>query len=201
MKKAISKALLRLAGWKLGPVVEDVPKCVICVAPHTSNWDFIVGKLFYTSIGRNASFLIKKEWFFFPFNLLFDWLGGVPVDRSKRTSVTDQMVGQFNRRKEFQLAVTPEGTRKRVNDWKKGFYYIAQKANVPILMAYFDYKKKPGALQRSDSLSPGKLCSNLISWQTICVSVWSSLILFGRTEMKIWVIMENCSGGSAVRRT
>lgn len=55
MKKAISKALLRLAGWKLGPVVEDVPKCVICVAPHTSNWDFIVGKLFYTSIGRNAS--------------------------------------------------------------------------------------------------------------------------------------------------
>ena len=77
MKKAISKALLRLAGWKLGPVVEDVPKCVICVAPHTSNWDFIVGKLFYTSIGRNASFLIKKEWFFFPFNLLFDWLGGV----------------------------------------------------------------------------------------------------------------------------
>ena len=120
MKKAISKALLRLAGWKLGPVVEDVPKCVICVAPHTSNWDFIVGKLFYTSIGRNASFLIKKEWFFFPFNLLFDWLGGVPVDRSKRT---------------------------------------------------------------------------------ICVSVWSSLILFGRTEMKIWVIMENCSDGSAVRRT
>lgn len=84
MKKAISKALLRLAGWKLGPVVEDVPKCVICVAPHTSNWDFIVGKLFYTSIGRNASFLIKKEWFFFPFNLLFDWLGGVPVDRSKQ---------------------------------------------------------------------------------------------------------------------
>ena len=65
MKKAISKALLRLAGWKLGPVVEDVPKCVICVAPHTSNWDFIVGKLFYTSIGCNAGFLIKKEWFFF----------------------------------------------------------------------------------------------------------------------------------------
>ena len=82
MKKTISKALLRLSGWKLGPVVGDVPKCVICVAPHTSNWDFIVGKLFYTSIGRNASFLIKKEWFFFPFNLLFDWLGGVPVDQA-----------------------------------------------------------------------------------------------------------------------
>ena len=128
MKKAISKALLRLAGWKLGPVVEDVPKCVICVAPHTSNWDFIVGKLFYTALGRNASFLIKKEWFFFPFNILFSWLGGVPVDRHQRTSVTDQMVEVFNKRKIFQLAVTPEGTRKKVEEWKKGFYYIAEKA-------------------------------------------------------------------------
>ena len=142
MKKKISLALLRLAGWKLGPLIEDVPKCVICVAPHTSNWDFIVGKLFYTSIGRNAHFLIKKEWFFFPLNILFNWLGGVPVDRHKRTSVTDQMVEEFNRRDNFQLAVTPEGTRKRAKEWKKGFYFIAQKANVPILMAYFDYKKK-----------------------------------------------------------
>ena len=87
MKKAISKAILRMAGWKLGPVDGvDLPKCIVCVAPHTSNWDFIVGKLFYTSIGCNAGFLIKKEWFFFPFNLLFNWLGGVPVDRGKRTS-------------------------------------------------------------------------------------------------------------------
>lgn len=142
MKKAISKALLHLAGWKLGPIGEDVPKAVVCVAPHTSNWDFIVGKLFYTALGRNAGFLIKKEWFFFPFNLFFGWLGGVPVDRRKRTSVTDQMVEVFAERKKFQLAVTPEGTRKRVNEWKKGFYYIALKANVPILLAYFDYEKK-----------------------------------------------------------
>lgn len=142
MKKAICKALLGMVGWKLGPMVEDVPKCVICVAPHTSNWDFIVGKLFYTSVGRNASFLIKKEWFFFPFSLLFNWMGGVPVDRHKRTSVVDQMVEEFKLRDIFQLAVTPEGTRKRAKEWKKGFYYIAQKANVPILMAYFDYKKK-----------------------------------------------------------
>ena len=94
-----------MAGWKLGPVDGvDLPKCIVCVAPHTSNWDFIVGKLFYTSIGCNAGFLIKKEW--------------------------------------FQLAVTPEGTRKRAKDWKKGFYFIALKANVPIVVAYFDYGKK-----------------------------------------------------------
>ena len=112
------------------------------MAPHTSNWDFIVGKLFYTSIGCNAGFLIKKEWFFFPFNLLFNWLGGVPVDRGKRTSVTDQMVERFKTSERFQLAVTPEGTRKRAKDWKKGFYYIAQGAGLPIILVAIDYAKK-----------------------------------------------------------
>ena len=81
MRVLLSKFLLNLAGWKLGPVGEDVPKCVVCVAPHTSNWDFIVGKLFYSALDRDAGFLIKKDWFFFPFNLFFSWLGGVPVDR------------------------------------------------------------------------------------------------------------------------
>lgn len=138
----ISRALLRLVGWKTGSLVEEVPKCVICVAPHTSNWDFVIGKLFYMSVGRNAGFLIKKEWFFFPFNLLFGKLGGVPIDRSKHMSVTDQMIEMFNQRACFQLAITPEGTRKRAEEWKKGFYYIALGAHVPILIAYFDYGKK-----------------------------------------------------------
>ena len=143
MKKAISKALLRLAGWRISSTEGvETPKCVICVAPHTSNWDFIVGKLFYTSIGCNANFLIKKEWFFFPFNLLFNALGGVPIDRSNRTSVTEQMVNRFNSSERMQLAITPEGTRKRVETWKKGFYFIACAAKVPILIAYMDYGKK-----------------------------------------------------------
>jgi len=142
MKKAISKALLKMMGWKPGPIGEYVPKCVVCVAPHTSNWDFILGKLFYLSIGREASFLIKKEWFFFPLNLFFNWIGGVPVDRDKKTSVTDQMVEEFNKRDRFHLAITPEGTRKRSEEWKKGFYYIALNAKVPILLAYFDYTQK-----------------------------------------------------------
>ena len=148
MRKTISGALLRLAGWKIGQVCEDVPKCVICVAPHTSNWDFVVGKLCYTALGRNAGFLIKKEWFFFPFNLFFSWLGGVPVDRNKHTSVTDQMVEEFNKRRAFQLAITPEGTRKRTDIWKRGFYYIAQKAQVPIMIAYFDYAKKEAGFKK-----------------------------------------------------
>ncbi|MDD2437268.1 MAG: 1-acyl-sn-glycerol-3-phosphate acyltransferase [Massilibacteroides sp.] len=142
MKKVISKTLLKLIGWKAVPIGKYVPKCVICVAPHTSNWDFILGKLFYLSLGRKANFLIKKEWFFFPLNFLFNWMGGVPVDRNKKTSVTDQMVKAFNKRKQLHLAVTPEGTRQRVEEWKKGFYFMALNANIPILLAYFDYKKK-----------------------------------------------------------
>ncbi len=147
MKKAISRVLLRMAGWKIGPVCEDAPKCVICVAPHTSNWDFVVGKLLYTAMGRNAGFLIKKEWFVFPFNLFFSWIGGVPVDRRKHTSVTDQIIDMFNSRERFQIAITPEGTRKRAETWKRGFYYIALGAQVPIMIAYFDYAKKEAGIK------------------------------------------------------
>ncbi|MDD4432705.1 1-acyl-sn-glycerol-3-phosphate acyltransferase [Macellibacteroides fermentans] len=147
MRVLLSKFLLNLAGWKLGPVGEDVPKCVVCVAPHTSNWDFIIGKLFYSALDRDAGFLIKKDWFFFPFNLFFSWLGGVPVDRDKRTSVTDQMVEEFAKRDSFHLGITPEGTRKKVTEWKKGFYFIALKANVPIVLAYLDYGKKEAGVK------------------------------------------------------
>ena len=143
MKKALSKAILKWFGWKTASCEGfELPKCVICVAPHTSNWDFVVGKLFYTSIGMTAGFLMKKDWFFFPFNLLFKSMGGVPVDRSKSTSITDQVAEMFHLNERFQIAITPEGTRKRTEDWKKGFYYIALKANVPILVAYMDYGKR-----------------------------------------------------------
>lgn len=143
MKQALCKFLLDLAGWKVASCEGvELPKCVVCVAPHTSNWDFIVGKLFYTSIGLTAGFLIKKDWFFFPFNLIFKSMGGIPVDRRQRTSLTDQVVEMFNANERFQVAITPEGTRKRAKEWKRGFYYIALKAKVPILLAYFDYGKK-----------------------------------------------------------
>lgn len=149
MKRALSKAVLQLAGWKVGTTEgAELPKCVICVAPHTSNWDFIIGKLCYTAIGCTASFLIKKEWFFFPLNLIFKSLGGVPVYRDKRTSLTDQMVAVFNTRKVFQLAITPEATRQPVQEWKKGFYYIAVTAGVPILIAYIDYGRKEVGIKK-----------------------------------------------------
>lgn len=117
-------------------------KCVICVAPHTSNWDLLLGKLVYLSLGRESYFLIKKTWFFFPMNIIFNAIGGIPVDRSKKTSLTEQMASEFSRRNHFQLAITPEGTRSKNSEWKRGFYYIAMAANVPIAIAILDYKDK-----------------------------------------------------------
>lgn len=137
-----SRFLLDLSGWKVINVQPDISKCVIALAPHTSNWDFVIGKLVYSSLGRNARFLIKKEWFIFPLNLFFKSIGGIPIERSKNTSMTDKLAEEFQKHDQLQLAVTPEGTRKRVSEWKKGFYYIALKANVPIILVGLDYTRK-----------------------------------------------------------
>jgi len=137
-----SRWLFKIIGWTAVVTVVEPPKSVICVAPHTSNWDFLIGKLFYWSMGRKASFLMKKSWFFFPFGTLLRSAGGIAVDRSKQTSLTDQMAEEFSIHETFHLAITPEGTRKFVDKWKMGFYHIAVNANVPIQLAYIDYEKK-----------------------------------------------------------
>ena len=138
----LSRWLLRIAGWKMVLITEEPPKSIVCVAPHTSNWDFIIGKLSYWAVNRKSSFLIKKSWFVFPFNHMFNSMGGVPVDRNKASSVTEQMAKEFEKRTHFHLAITPEGTRSLRKKWKMGFYHIAMKAGVPIELAYIDYKKK-----------------------------------------------------------
>jgi len=138
----LSALILKIAGWKTIAELPEPPKSVICVAPHTSNWDFIVGRLSYWALGRKSNFLMKKEWFFFPLGLLMKAVGGVPIDRSKRTSITQQMEEEFKNRKFFHLAITPEGTRKKSERWKMGFYHIAVNAGVPVQIAYLDYKNK-----------------------------------------------------------
>ncbi len=138
----LSRWILCIAGWKMILTTEEPPKSIVCVAPHTSNWDFIIGKLSYWAANRKSSFLIKKSWFIFPFNYMFHSMGGVPVDRSKASSVTEQMAKEFDKRTHFHLAITPEGTRSLRKKWKMGFYHIAMKAGVPIELAYIDYKKK-----------------------------------------------------------
>ncbi|MDO5665941.1 MAG: 1-acyl-sn-glycerol-3-phosphate acyltransferase [Bacteroidia bacterium] len=143
----LSKFILnKILGWKVTNILPDVPKCIIVVAPHTSNWDFIIGKLAYSSIGRTANFLIKKEWFIFPFNLFFKSIGGIPVERNKNTSMTEVLAAEFNKYDRLQLAITPEGTRKPVKEWKRGFYFIAMKAKVPILLIGLNYGKKEASI-------------------------------------------------------
>ena len=142
MSKFSNFIYTKLFGWKIENLQPEVPKCIIAVAPHTSNFDFIIGKLAYASLGRKTQFLMKKEWFFFPVGLVFKAMGGIPVTRSKHTSMTDTLAAEFAKHDRLQIALTPEGTRKRVTEWKKGFYYIALKANVPIVLIGLDYKRK-----------------------------------------------------------
>lgn len=139
---SFSAFILKLWGWKAVYTVDEPKKSILCVAPHTSNFDFIIGKLYYWSLNKKSGFLMKKSWFFFPMGYILRAMGGVPIDRSKRKSVTQQMIEEFNNRETFHLAITPEGTRKANSKWKKGFYYIAVGAGVPIQLAYIDFDKK-----------------------------------------------------------
>lgn len=134
--------LYKWMGWRTEVTQPTPQKCIICVAPHTSNWDFLIGELYYTSIGLTSNFLMKKEWFFWPFGSFFRRLGGIPVERSRHTSLTDQMAEKARQATHFSLAVTPEGTRSLAPKWKRGFYFIALKANLPILLYAIDFPNK-----------------------------------------------------------
>jgi len=147
MLALFSKLMLRLMGWKIISVIPPgTKKCVIAVAPHTSYWDFVIGRLAYWVLGVKASFLIKKEAFRFPFKHLLLHMGGVPVDRGRSGKMVDQVVERFKKSESFIIVITPEGTRKPVRQWKKGFYYIANQAQVPIALGYLDYAKKEGGV-------------------------------------------------------
>lgn len=136
------KIFFNLLGWKENVTEPDYDKCIICVAPHTSNWDFILAQLYYHSLGRTAGFLMKREWFFWPLGALFRRMGGMPVERSRHTSLTDRLAERARNAERFELAVTPEGTRSRVTTWKRGFYFIALKAQIPIKLYAIDYENR-----------------------------------------------------------
>ena len=143
MLQCLSRFLLfKVMGWKVDVSVPHEDKCILCVAPHTSNMDFLIGKLYYWAIGRNANFLMKKEWFFWPLGSLLRAMGGIPVYRDANHSLTDQLAEKAAVADRFELAVTPEGTRSPRTEWKKGFYFIAQKARIPIMLYAIDYGKK-----------------------------------------------------------
>lgn len=142
MKQFCHWLLYKHWGWKKDVAVTPPDKYIICLAPHTSNWDFIIGQLYMRAEGLHINFLMKKEWFFWPLGPIFRHMGGIPVFRSKHSSMTDQLAKEAMSRKQFGLCITPEGTRSLNPEWKKGFYFIALKAQIPILLYGADYKKK-----------------------------------------------------------
>ena len=144
MKTAISRFILRLFGWKIeGWDPNLLDKYVTIVIPHTSNWDFPLGLLVRQAMhAPHIKFIGKSSLFRPPFGAIFRALGGYPVDRSKRTNFVDAIVALYQKNDRFVVVLSPEGTRKKVDQLKTGFYYIAKGAGVPIVMVKFDWKQK-----------------------------------------------------------
>jgi len=141
-QKLFARVCLLISGWKLEGEIPDLRKCVIIGAPHTSNWDFFFGMVYKLYYGLNIHFLIKKELFRFPFRWVFHYIGGIPVDRRKHDNLVEQLGEKMINSECFYLAIAPEGSRKAVMVWKRGFYHIAKKAGVPIVLGYMDYRRR-----------------------------------------------------------
>ena len=130
-------------GWKMiGSFDPIITKCVIAVMPHTGNFDFFLGLLVRGIVNQEMNFVGKKELFVFPFGYYFKSIGGAPLDRQGGKNLVDSIVDIFNSRTVFRLGIAPEGTRKKVTELRTGFYYIALKANVPIIPVAFDFGNK-----------------------------------------------------------
>jgi 1-acyl-sn-glycerol-3-phosphate acyltransferase len=142
ISSAVGRYLLRLAGWRFEGSVPNIPRFVLIVAPHTSNWDFLLGITVMFALRLQVSWMAKSSVFRGPLGVVMRWLGGIPIDRSSRHGVVTQIIQEFNRRAQFILAITPEGTRRPVDRWRTGFYHIAHGAGVPILPLAFDFRLK-----------------------------------------------------------
>ena len=141
--KSLATFLLKILGWKISVNLDDLPrKAVLIQAPHTSAWDFVYGRLGLLSKKVKIRTMIKKESFYFPMGYLLKALGAFPIDRGNSQKSIKHVANLFNKKEDFILLIAPEGTRKLNKRWKKGFYFVAEKANVPILLGYLCYKKK-----------------------------------------------------------
>lgn len=140
--KKISGFIIKLFGWKfIGEVPKD-KKYVIVSIPHTSMWDFVWGKLTFWYAGIKPVVFIKKELFFFPLGNLLRALGALPINRSRSTGMVEQIIDYYNKNEHFCICITPEGTRSLAPKLKRGFYFIAKQANVPLYLGVLDYKSK-----------------------------------------------------------
>lgn len=138
----LSKSILHILGWKITDPYPPFPKSVCIMAPHTSMYDFVIGKLYFNAIGIKPRFLIKQEVFWWPLGSILKALGGIPVNRSKPAGLTEQILDYFEQSSHCTLIITPEATRKKVKRWKTGALRIARRAGVPLVLGRVDYEKK-----------------------------------------------------------
>lgn len=144
MKHSLYRLLFfKLMGWKVkGDFDSSIKKCVLIVVPHTSWFDFFIGVFFRGTYPIEINFLAKQELFRFPLGAYLKWMGGIPLNRNKTENKVEAIAKIFESKEVMRLSLSPEGTRKKVTQWKSGYYYIAQKANVPIIPIGFDYENK-----------------------------------------------------------
>lgn len=142
ISKWFGLTILKLLGWKVTGDFPAQQKMVVAVAPHTSNWDFIITISVVLALNLQIKFMAKSALFTFPLKKLMLSLGGVPIDRNAKNGTVMQMVQQFSDQEQLILAIAPEGTRSKTRQWKSGFLRIASKANVPLLPVSIDYQKK-----------------------------------------------------------
>ncbi|MGB8705171.1 MAG: 1-acyl-sn-glycerol-3-phosphate acyltransferase [Gillisia sp.] len=143
MKFLVNFFYTKVLGWKIeGKIDPEIRKCIIIVAPHTSWYDFLIGALVRKIIALEIHYVAKKELFAPPFGWYFSWMGGIALDRTPKQQKTEAIARLFEKKEILRLAISPEGTRKKITRWRTGFYYIAKKANVSIIMVAFDYGAK-----------------------------------------------------------
>jgi 1-acyl-sn-glycerol-3-phosphate acyltransferase len=138
----LGRVLMSLSGWRFEGEVPDVRKMVLIVAPHTSNWDFPVGLQAKLALRLGGTFIGKHTLFRWPLGIFMRWLGGIPVNRSAAAGFASEVARVLRDADQMTVVIAPEGTRKRIPQWKSGFYRIAVEAGVPILPVGFDYPLK-----------------------------------------------------------
>ncbi len=138
----LGRLAFRVLGFRVAGDIPDVDKAVIIAGPHTSNLDGLYMVLTSWIVRRRLDWMVKAELVRGPLGWLIRWAGGVPIDRSASFNAVEQAIQAFNQRERMLLAVAPEGTRKKKDHWKTGFYWIAVGAQVPLVIACMDHKRK-----------------------------------------------------------
>ena len=141
-RKTIGRLILYFYRWDIEGNINNSPKLIVSLAPHTSNWDFITNMGTMLSMGILSKWFVAKEFYWWPLKVLLKWLGGIPVDRSKRQNLVDEMVELIGNSKKIILSIYPEGATKKKFEWKTGIWYIAKNSKVPIQLVGLDYENR-----------------------------------------------------------